>query len=213
MDPQKRAVTIWPQSELAIGAAKYSTGSTQDYQQDHYYVIDGLNAGSTTVSAYTSTNGQFVTIPANTPTTLFFAATAPLGATTQAFGPLYGSPSRHTSPSQGYSATARSTGRRSRTRTAIITNQNAYTTPTAGATAATVTVSCTTPCNFNPNSKAMVGWINSAGQLTQLTTFTTTAGGAGTRGRHLPGPDSSRGYYTIEVTDYVNSIFMTFQHT
>ena len=85
VDPQHRTVTIWPQTELAIGSAEFD-GFDTDYTQAHYYIIDSLNAGSTTVNAYTSTTGQYITLAYDVPTTLYFAATAALGSTTQAFG-------------------------------------------------------------------------------------------------------------------------------
>ena len=39
---------------MAIGSAEYD-GFDTDYTQAHFYIIDGLNAGSTTVTAYTET--------------------------------------------------------------------------------------------------------------------------------------------------------------
>jgi len=76
-----------------------------------------------------------------------------------------------------------------------------------------VTVSCTSPCHFTANAKAMVGWINAAGQLTQLATFTVSGSGNVPSGVTFQVPTAAAGYYTIEVTDYTNSVFMTFQHT
>jgi len=212
VDPQHRVITVWPQTVLSVGSAEWD-GFDTDYMEAHYYIIDGLNPGSTTVTAYTKTSSQFLTLPYDIPTTLYFAATQILGSTTQSFG------TNVLTPFEAYFAL---TGQFSDTSLfgetipypyGIITQSNAYTTPTVGGNAATVTVSCTSPCHFGASSSAMVGWINSAGQLTQLTTFTTTAGGNIPAGVTFAVPTAAAGYYTIEVTDYTNSVFMTFQHT
>jgi len=212
VDPLHRAITIWPQTEMAIGSAEFD-GFDIDYTQAHYYIIDGLNAGSTTVNAYTSTTGHFFTLAYNIPTTLYFAATAALGSTTQAFGTNVLTPFEAYFALTGIFSDGTLFGETIPYPYGIITQANAYTTPTAGATAATVTVSCTSPCHFTAGANAMVGWINSAGQLTQLTTFTMSGSGNIPAGVTFQVPSAAAGYYTIEVTDYINSVFMTFQHT
>jgi len=210
VDPQHRTITIWPQTELAIGSAEYD-GFDTDYTQAHYYIINSLNPGSTTVNAY-STN-SFITLAYNVPTTLYFAATAALGSTTQAFGTNVLTPFEAYFALTGMFSDGTLFGETIPYPYGIITQASAYTTPTSGATAATVTVSCTTPCHFDAGATAMVGWINSAGQLTQLTTFTVNSSGNIPAGVTFQVPTAAAGYYTIEVTDYINSVFMTFQHT
>jgi hypothetical protein len=212
VDPLHRAITIWPQTELAVGSAEYD-GFDTDYTQAHYYLIDGLISGSTTVNAYTSLTGNFLTLQYNVPTTLFFASTAALGSSTQAFGTNVLTPFEAYFALTGVFSDGSLYGETIPYPYGIITNSNAGTTPTAGSTGATVTVSCTAPCNFSANTKSMVGWINAAGQLTQLTTFTMSAGGAIPAGVTFQVPNVAAGYYTIEVTDYVQTVFMTFQHT
>jgi hypothetical protein len=49
--------------------------------------------------------------------------------------------------------------------------------------------------------------------MTQLTTFTTTAGGNIPSGVTFTVPTAAAGYDTIEVSDYTNTVFATFQHT
>jgi hypothetical protein len=49
--------------------------------------------------------------------------------------------------------------------------------------------------------------------MTQLTTFTTSGTGNIPAGVTFSVPTAAAGYYTIEVTDYINTVFMTFQHT
>jgi hypothetical protein len=210
VDPLHRAITIWPQTEMAIGSAEYD-GFDTDYTQAHYYLITSLNPGSTTVNAY-STSG-FITLAYNIPTTLFFASTTALGSTTQAFGTNVLTPFEAYFALTGIFSDGTLFGETIPYPYGIITQANAYTTPTAGATSNTVTVSCTSPCDFGDSTKALVGWINAVGQFTQLTTFTTTASGNFPAGVTFTVPTATAGYYTIEVTDYTNSVFMTFQHT
>jgi hypothetical protein len=212
VDSQHRSVTIWPQTELAVGLTGFD-GYDIDYIQEHYYIIDGLNPGSTTVNAYTSTTGQYITLAYDVPTTLYFAATQALGSTTQAFGTEVLTPFEAYFAITGVFSDGSLYGETVPYPYGIITQANAYTTPTAGSTGNTVTVSCTSPCHLSDSTTAMVGWINSAGQLTQLTTFTTTASGNIPAGVTFTVPTAAAGYYTIEVTDYTNSVFMTFQHT
>jgi len=210
VDSLHRSVTLWPQTELAIGSAEYD-GFDTDYTQAHYYIISSLNAGSTTVNAY-STSG-LITLAYNVPTTLYFAATTALGSTTQAFGTNVLTPFEAYFALTGMFSDGTLYGETIPYPYGIITEANAYTTPTAGATGNTVTVSCTSPCHFTANAKAMVGWINAAGQLTQLATFTVSGSGNVPSGVTFQVPTAAAGYYTIEVTDYTNSVFMTFQHT
>ena len=210
VDPNQRTITIWPQTELAIGSAEYD-GFDTDYTQAHYYIISSLNAGSTTVNAYTTTG--LITLQYDVPTTLYFAATQALGSTTQAFGTNVLTPFEAYFALTGIFGDGTLFGETIPYPYGIITQSNAYTTPTVGATGATVTVSCTSPCYFNHSSPAVVGWINAAGQFTQVASFTTTSSGAIPAGVTFQVPSSTAGYYTLEVTDYINSVFMTFQHT
>ena len=212
VDSQHRSVTIWPQTELAIGSAEFD-GFDTDYTQAHYYIIDSLNPGSTTVNGYTSTTGHYTTLAYGVPTTLYFAATQALGTATQAFGTNVLTPFQAYFAITGMFSDGTLYGETIPYPYGIITQANEYTTPTAGSNGATVTVSCTSPCHFAASSKAMVGWINAAGVLTALTTFTTTAGGNIPSGVTFTVPTATAGYYTIEVTDYTNSVFSTFQHT
>ncbi|HUI87052.1 MAG TPA: hypothetical protein VLY21_07850 [Nitrososphaerales archaeon] len=210
VDPQHRSITIWPQTELAIGSAEYD-GFDTDYTQAHYYIISALNPGSTTVTAYSTSS--FITLAYNVPTTLYFAATAALGSTTQAFGTNVLTPFEAYFALTGTFSDGTLYGETIPYPYGIITQANAYTTPTTGASGATVTVSCTSPCHLDAGASAMVGWINSEGQLTPLTTFTVTGSGNVPSGVTFQVPSVAAGYYTIEVTDYINSVFMTFQHT
>jgi len=212
VDSQHRSVTIWPQTELAIGSAEFD-GFDTDYTQAHYYIIDSLNPGSTTVNGYTSTTGHYTTLAYGVPTTLYFAATQALGTATQAFGTNVLTPFQAYFAITGMFSDGTLYGETIPYPYGIITQANEYTTPTAGSNGATVTVSCTSPCHFSASSTAIVGWINSAGDLTQVATFTTTAGGNIPSGVTFTVPTATAGYYTIEVTDYTNSVFMTFQHT
>jgi len=211
VDPLHRAITIWPQTEMAIGSAEYD-GFDTDYTQAHYYLISSLNPGSTTVNPYSTS--AFITLAYNVPTTLYFAATAALGSTTQAFGTNVLTPFEAYFALTGMFSDGSLYGETIPYPYGIITQASAYTTPTSGLPSSTVTVSCTTPCHFDAGASALVGWINSAGQLTQLTTFTVSGSGNIPAGVTFTVPAAATaGYYTVEVTDYINSVFMTFQVT
>jgi hypothetical protein len=98
----------------------------------------------------------------------------------------------------------------------VITQANAYTSPVYGVTNTAVTVGCTQysgTCSFQPSVNAFVGWIDSTGKMTVLTTFTTTSSGNIPSNVQFQVPNAAQGYYTIMVSDYINTVFMTFQHT
>ena len=74
-------------------------------------------------------------------------------------------------------------------------------------------MSCTSPCYFNHNYKAIVGWVASDGEETQVSTFTTSGSGAIPSGVTFQVPNVPNGSYTVMVTDFINTVFMTFQVT
>ena len=94
-----------------------------------------------------------------------------------------------------------------------MTTANAATAPSAGNTGSTISVTCTSPCGFKANSQATIGWMNSAGIITTVKTFTMSGTGNLPSGLTFQVPSVAAGYYTIAVSDGINSAFMTFQHT
>jgi hypothetical protein len=95
----------------------------------------------------------------------------------------------------------------------MVTQANGKSTPSVGATGVTVTASCNSPCNFVANSKAYVGWMDSTGHLTTMKTFTMDSSGNVPSGITFQVPSASVGFYTIVISDYLNTVFMVFQHT
>ena len=59
----------------------------------------------------------------------------------------------------------------------------------------------------------MIGWLNNAGKMTVLTTFVTTNNGGIPAGTTFTVPDVAPGFYTVMISDYINTYFLTFQKT
>jgi hypothetical protein len=95
----------------------------------------------------------------------------------------------------------------------MVTQANAAASPTAGANGVSVTISCSNPCNFPANTKGFVGWMDSKGVITTVKTFTIDGSGNIPSGITFAVPTAPVGFYTIVVSDYLNTVFMTFQHT
>ena len=204
-DPLHRSVTVYPTSVLTVG-----TDMDENFENTVFFIVQGVNVDGTGLAAYNSTQ-DYVVLPYNTPVTMYFGSMTPLATTTDLLDEL-----------AGFQATFEITGQFSdhtlfgttiHYPTGYVTTANANSAPTAGTTGATVTVSCSSPCGFRANGKAIVGWINSAGVITTVKTFTLDGSGNIPSGTTFQVPSVASGYYTLVVTDYVNSAFMTFQHT
>jgi hypothetical protein len=234
-DPSGRAVTLWPDSDMVIGSVDcsgygYGYGGcggwwAGPWEYENFYIIDGFNQQVTGVDGYTSTTGNFITLQPNVPTTLWFGASAPYGTgTVSIWTPEYGPGNQYGYPDytpfnaffslEGTFSDGTLFGQTIPYPFAQITQANAAISPEAGSTGATISVTCSGQyCGFNSDNKGFVGWINSEGQVTVLTTFTTTANGNIPSGVTFTVPSATAGYYTIVVSDYINSVFSTFQHT
>jgi hypothetical protein len=92
----------------------------------------------------------------------------------------------------------------------IVTGATASQSASAGTTGAIITV---TGNGFKRNAKGFVGWIDSTGKISTLTKFTSDGSGNLPSGITFQVPSRAAGYYTIMVSDYVNTTFMTFWHT
>ena len=204
LDPQHRSITVFPTSVLTVG-----TDQDEFFENTVFFIIQGINVDGTGLVAY-NTSQDFTVLPYDTPVTLYFGSMTPLATTTDLLDEI-----------AGFQATFELSGQYSDHTlfgttipypTGYITNANAATSPQAGLSTASISVTCTNPCGFTPNAKATIGWINSAGVITTLKTFTMTGSGNIPAGTTFTVPTATAGYYTIIVTDYVNSAFMTFQH-
>ncbi len=207
-DSQGRAVTLWPKSLAGIESIIQETEEITPF-----FIVDGVTTDGSSLIAYGSTL-PFVTIPYKATVTVYFGATTPYGITTDrvdtgneiapftGFFALEGIYSDNTlfGLTVPYPA-------------GMVTQANAKTTPTAGLTGATVTVSCTSPCNFSANANAYVGWLDSTGKMTTVKTFTMSNTGNIPAGVTFTVPSASLGFYTIVISDYVNTVFQAFQHT
>jgi hypothetical protein len=205
-DAAGRSVTLWPKSLAAI-----ETIMAETVEVTPFFIVNGIASDGSGLIAYSQ---PFITIPYKATVTVYFGATAPLGTGTDnvdqteiapftAFFALEGiySDNELFSLTVPYPA-------------GMVTQGNAKSVPTAGATGSQVTISCTSPCYFNPSSQSYVGWLDSTGHMTVVTTFTTNSNGNIPSGVTFNVPSGTPGtYYTIVVSDYVNTVYLTFQHT
>jgi hypothetical protein len=203
-----RGITLWPKSLAGL------TSIIQEFVEiTPFFIIDGVTTDGSAIIAYNST-ANFVSIPYKASVTVFFGAFSPRGTTTDQFDTF-----NEIAPFTGFFALEGIYSDKTLFGLTVpypagmVTQANGKTTPAVGATGVTLTASCTTPCNFNANSKAYAGWIDSTGHLTTLKTFTMDASGNIPSGVTFQVPSASVGYYTIVISDYLNTVFMVFQHT
>src|SRR2546428_5423535 len=216
-DPQGRSVTLWPQSALAVNAVKCSGGEDEGSCEGEegasniipYYIIDGINGGVNGIVAYNSTQ-NFVTLAPGVKTILYFGAHTPLGSHTNSIEEDLQSLFMAYFALTGQYGDSTLYGQTIPYPVGIVTAAVTSTSPTSGATGASVTV---TGNGFNSNTKTYIGWIDSTGKITALKTFTTDGSGNIPAGTTFLVPSASAGFYTIMVSDYTNTVFRTFQHT
>ena len=207
-DAGHRSVTLWPQSEIAVDSVKDGSKHRNDY-----FIIDSVNTGVTGLVAYTKTNGQFITVPYGGEVTLWFAAKSPLGATVDIIDYDNNQPFQAFFSLTGVFGDGKLYGETIPYPSGIVHQAHAQLSVTAGPTGTVVTVTCGGPCNYKLSTSAMIGWIDYSGTLTQLKTFATDSNGNIPPNTTFTIPSASPGYYTVMITDYVNTYFLTFQHT
>jgi len=206
-DARGRGVTLWPKSLAGIESLIQET-----VEITPYFIVDGVSLDGTTLIAYNSTE-DYVSIPYKATVTVDFGSMTPRSATPDRFDT-----SNEIAPFTGFFALegiySDNTlfGLTVPYPAGMVTQANAQESPGAGGNAVSVSVTCNNPCNFNANSKAYVGWMDSHGKLTTLKTFTMDGSGNIPSGVTFAVPTATIGFYTIIVSDYVNTYFMTFQH-
>jgi len=216
-DPQGRSVTLWPQSALALSAVKCQGGEDEGGCGGEegasniipYYIIDGINGGVNGIVAYNSTQ-NFVTLAPGVKTILYFGAGIPLGSHTNSIQEDLESLFMAFFALTGQYGDSTLYGQTIPYPVGIVTGSAASTSPTSGATGASVTV---TGNGFNQNTKSFIGWMDSTGKITTLKTFTTDGSGNIPAATTFLVPSASAGFYTIIISDGVNTTFRTFQHT
>jgi len=208
-DPQKRGVTLWPDSSLTTVTTV--TGTSSQSSVVSYYIVDGfatnINGFPTGVIAYNSTK-PFLHLAYLTPATVYFGASVSKGSSMNLV-------STQTNPLQMFftlsgqyddkTLYAQTVPFPAGMGTKALVTLSAY----SGGTGAVITVSGNT---FASSIKSFVGWIDSTGVVTVLTKFTTSSTG-GVSSVTLTVPSATAGYYTIIVSDYTNSAYVVFQHT
>lgn len=180
------------------------------YQLNNYYIVQGLNAQASGIVAYNSTDDS-ISLPYMVPVTLYFAASSPYSNTARTMSnPGAEEPFNAFFSLDGQFSDSTLYGEAVPYPFGIITPATGSMSLLAGSTGTTVQVSGS---GFLPNQPSIIGWDDSCGHMTRLSTFTTSNSARVPSGTHFKVPSASAGHYTIIVTDYVNSVFMTFQHT
>jgi hypothetical protein len=207
-DSQGRAVTLWPKSLAGLESI------IQEFVEiTPFFIIDGLSTDGSTIIAYNTTQ-NFITIPYLSSTTVYFGAFTPRSTTPDKFDTF-----NEVAPFTGFFALEGLYSDKTLFGLTVpypagmVTQANGKSTPSVGATGVTVTASCNSPCNFVANSKAYVGWMDSTGHLTTMKTFTMDSSGNVPSGITFQVPSAPVGFYTIVISDYLNTVFITFQHT
>jgi hypothetical protein len=213
LDPQSRAITLWPQSEMGV----LLIATNGDTKLASFFIVDGLNNANypTGVTAYNTTQ-KFVTISANSQATLYFSATNPLGSTSNSLKQAPNSPFQALFTLVGQYSDKTLYGQTIPFPAGIATGSKVKLSAYSGGNGATITISCNAlsgNCGLQANRIAFIGWSGSNNQVTVLKTFTTDCSGNIPAGTTFTVPTASTGYYTVVVSDHVNSLFYTFNHT
>jgi hypothetical protein len=207
-DSRGRGVTLWPKSLAGIESLIQET-----VEITPFFIVDGVSLDGTSLIAYNTTK-NFLTIPYKATVTVNFGSMTPRTTT-----PDRVDTSNEIAPFTGFFALEGIYSDKTLFGLTVpypagmVTQANAQSSPGAGGNGVTVTVSCTSPCYFAANSKAYVGWMDSTGHLTTMKTFTLDGSGNIPSGVTFQVPTAPVGFYTIIVSDYLNTFFLTFQHT
>lgn len=207
-DAGHRSVTLWPQSEIAVTSVKNG-----GHHRNDYFIIDNVNSGASGLVPYTGTNGLFTTVPYGGTITLWFAATVPLGSHVDIIDFDNNQPFQAFFSLTGVFGDGKLYGETIPYPSGIINNAHAQLSTTVGPTGTVVTLTCGGPCNYKLSQSAMIGWIDGSGTMTPLKTFATDNNGNIPPNTTFTIPAATPGYYTVMVTDFVNTYFVTFQHT
>jgi len=214
LDPQGRTVTLWPQSALSVLTVRTVSGA-DEAKVATFYIVDGLNNANypTGIIGYNTTQ-NYVNLLVNTPLALYFSATAPLGTTTNYMSNTNGAPFEALFTLTGQYSDKTLYGQTIPFPAGIVTGAKAKLSAYSGGNGATITVSCnsTSGCGLKPNRIATISWIGSNNVVILMTKFTTDASGNIPLGTIFTVPTASSGYYTVMVSDYVNTLFYTFNH-
>jgi hypothetical protein len=192
------------------------SGGADDVFVTSFYIVDGLNNAQvpTGVLAYNSTH-DYIVLPVNTAVTIYFGSNTPLSSNMQQVSNADLAPFEALFTLTGLYSDNTLFGQTIPFPSGIVTGSLASLSSTSGITNAVITV--TTPqCShqggcFLPSRAGYVGWIDSTGVVTTLSRFTTDSNG--NINTSFTVPSAPAGYYTIIISDYVNSIFVTFTHS
>ncbi len=215
-DPQGRTVTLWPGSAMSVGTVV--SAIDDDSVTSPFYIVDGLNSAAypTGVKSYNSTQ-NFVQLAPNVAVTLYFAATQQLGTTVNVINSQSGVPYEALFTLTGQFSDKSLYGQTIPFPAGVVTASTATLSSLSGGNGASITI--TTPlCSsvsqncFLRSRIGVVGWLDSTSKVTVLKTFTTDGSG-NVNSVTFTIPTATAGWYTVMISDYVNSYFVTFNHT
>lgn len=208
-DPQGRGVTLWPDS--SVTTIRTVTGVQPQSAVVSFYIVDALTLNGqgypTGVVPYNSTK-PFVHLAYRVPTLVYFGANTAKGSSMNAVS-TQSNPLQMLFTLTGQFDDKTLYGQTIPFPAGMGTKAQASLSAYSGGTGIVITVSGNT---FTPSIRSFVGWIDSTGRVTKLTTFTTSSTG-GVSGVTFQVPSGSAGYYTVVVSDYVDTAFVVFQHT
>jgi len=209
-DATGRSVTLWPGSSITVNTIQ--PGGGNNAKMTSFFIIDGTNTPFTSINPYNSTQ-DYITIAAGANATLYFGSQTPLSNSFQHVGDVNEAPftafftlSGQYSDNTLYAQTIPFPA-------GVVTGSTVRLSSTSGGSGATVTVSCGGGCQFLNSRIGFVGWIGSTGAVTTLTTFTTMSNGDLPSSLTFTVPTAAAGYYTVVVSDYFNTVYVTFHHT
>ncbi len=204
-DPLGRSVTLWPGSTVSIFSL---TSGGDNAELTTFYIVDGVNAQVNGVTTYNSTK-PYATIPVDTQQTLYFGSRNPLSNTGTNVDSNGLTPFSALFTLTGVYSDSTLFGQTIPFPAGTVTDSTASLSATSGNSGASITVTAGNN-EFIASTRGYIGWVDSSGIVNIIKTFTTSSqGGISTS---FTVPTAATGYYTVIVSDYVNSAHFTFQH-
>ena len=204
-DPSGRTVTLWPGSTVTLFSL---TAGGDDAEVTPFYLIDGVNTQVNGVVTYNSTK-PYATIPVDSQQMLYFGSRNPLSNTGTNVDSNGLTPFTALFTLTGVYSDSTLFGQTIPFPAGTVTDSTASLSATSGNSGASITVTAGNN-EFIAGTRGYIGWIDSTGAVAVVKTFTTT--GLGGISTIFTVPTAPADYYTVIVSDYVNSVYFTFRH-
>jgi len=173
-----------------------------------FYIVDGVNAPVNGVVTYNSTK-PYATIPVDSQQMLYFGSRNPLSNTGTNVDSNGLTPFTALFTLTGVYSDSTLFGQTIPFPAGTVTDSTASLSATSGNSGASITVTAGNN-EFIAGTRGYIGWIDSTGAVAVVKTFTTT--GLGGISTIFTVPTAPADYYTVIVSDYVNSVYFTFRH-